>query len=153
MTIRLRPANPADSWHIRRLVWQSKINPIGLDWQHFIVACDQDGQIIGCGQVKTHDSGAEELASIAVKKAWQRQGIATTIIQHLLDEHSGILYLMCRSQLGPFYHRFNFRAIEEAQMPVYFRRISRLVRWLNYFRPGREGLMVMKRPSNNATLT
>lgn len=147
--ISLRPANPSDSWSIRRLVWQAQINPFGLDWQHFIVACAPDGQIIGCGQVKTHADGARELASIAVQPAWQHQGHATAIIQRLLKEHPDTLYLTCRSQLGPFYHRFDFRAIQEAQMPPYFRRISRLVRWFNRFRGGQSGLLVMKHPGSN----
>ena len=152
-TISLRPANPTDSWSIRRLIWRARINPLGLDWQRFIVACAPDGRVVGCGQVKTHPDGAKELASIAVLPAWQHQGLATAIIQRLLDETSDTLYLTCRSQLGPFYHRFDFRAIEEAQMPLYFRRISRLVRWTNRFRADGSGLLVMKRPSNGTVIS
>lgn len=152
-TISLRPASPADVWRIRRLVWQAKINPFGLDWQHFIVACTSGGQIIGCGQVKIHAGGARELASITVQPAWRHQGHATAIIRRLLAEHPGTLYLTCRSELGPFYHRFDFRAIEEAQMPLYFRRISRLVRWFNRFRGVRSGLLVMKRNGSGEVLS
>lgn len=149
MSVHIRPATQADAWPIRQLVWRSRLNPTDLDWQRFIVATDGNRQLIGCGQVKPHEDGTRELASIAVAQGWRGQGIASAIIDRLLNEHPGTLYLMCRSRLGPFYHRFDFRSIEEAQMPPYFRRVSRLVRWLNRFRSGREGLMVMKRPGND----
>lgn len=147
MLYTLRPAAQGDAWRIRWLIWRSGINPTDLDWRRFIVAVDAHGRLIGCGQVKPHTDGAYELASIAVERGWRQHGIASAIIQRLLQLHPDTLYLMCRSPLGPFYHRFDFRSIEEAQMPPYFRRISRIVRWLNRFRPGRQGLMVMKRSS------
>ena len=150
LTVQLRPAQAKDAWHIRWLVWQSRINPFGLHWQRFMIASAPDEQVIGCGQVKTHADGVQELASIAVKPAWRHRQVASAIIERLLEEHPGTLYLMCRSQLGPFYHRFNFLAIEEAQMPPYFRRISRLVRWLNRFRSDRAGLLVMRRSNSGA---
>jgi N-acetylglutamate synthase-like GNAT family acetyltransferase len=151
MNFILRPAVQEDSWRIRWLVWRSGINPTDLDWRRFTVAVDSTGSLIGCGQIKLHPDGSHELASIAVERRWRAKGVASAIIQRLLQRHQGSLYLMCRSPLGPFYHRFDFRSIEEAQMPAYFRKISRLVRWLNRFRPGRQGLMVMKRPGSLAS--
>lgn len=153
LAISLRPANPTDAGSLRRLVWRARINPFGLRWQHFIVACAPDGRVVGCGQVRIHADGARELASIAVQPDWQHQGVATAIIQRLLAEHTEALYLMCRTSLGPFYHRFDFRAIEEAQMPPHFRRLSRLARWLNRLRADGSGLLVMKRPGNGKVLS
>jgi N-acetylglutamate synthase-like GNAT family acetyltransferase len=146
MKFSLRPALQEDSWRVRWLIWRSGINPTDLDWRRFIIAVDASGRMIGCGQVKPHPDGSQELASIAVERRWQARGVGSAIIQRLLELHPQPLYLMCRSPLGPFYHRFDFRSIEEAQMPPYFRKLSRLVRWMNRFRPGRQGLLVMKRP-------
>jgi N-acetylglutamate synthase-like GNAT family acetyltransferase len=109
-----------------------RINPIGLDWHRFIIAVDQQDHLIGCGQVKPHQDGSLELASIAVQPEWRQRGVARAIIMELLSQHSPPLYLTCRSRLGPFYERFGFNIVsDEKSMPIYFRRIHRLVGWLS----------------------
>jgi N-acetylglutamate synthase-like GNAT family acetyltransferase len=128
MTYSLRPATQEDFPAIRALVRAARINPLGLDWRRFLLAVDERGALIGCGQVKTHGDGSRELASIAVQPAWRGQGVARAIIQRLLEVHSRPLYLNCRSSLGPFYEKFGFRTIPESEMPPYFRRIKRLAR-------------------------
>ena len=52
---------------------------------------------------------------------------------------------MCRSPLGPFYAKFGFRALDRAEMPRYFRRISRLAGLINSLSNQRTSLLVMKR--------
>ena len=141
----LRRATRADARIIRSLVNQEHLNPMNLDWRHFIVAESAQGQIVGCGQVKTHSDGARELASLVVIPDWRLRGVAKAIIETLLAEYPGDLYLTCRSSLGVFYMRFGFRVVEEASMPPYFRRLSRLVRWLVRLLHSQEGLLVMKR--------
>ncbi|NJN43373.1 MAG: GNAT family N-acetyltransferase [Anaerolineae bacterium] len=86
------------------------------------------GEVVGCGQIKPHADGSTELASIVVTPPWQGQGIARSIIEHLLETHHGDLYLMCQSSLGPLYEKFGFQAISEGEMPAYFRRIKHLAK-------------------------
>lgn len=144
----LRPARRSDAGEIRLLVNQAHLNPVGLDWRRFIIAESAQGRLIACGQVKPHAGGIYELASIAVAPAWQLRGVGRAIIENLLAAHPGALYLMCRASLGKFYMRFGFRVVEEANMPPYFRIISRLFRWLKRLHPGGEALLVMKRPAS-----
>jgi N-acetylglutamate synthase-like GNAT family acetyltransferase len=80
----LRPATEADFPAIRELIHVANINPTGLDWRRFVLAVTPDGAIIGCGQVKPHHDGSQELASIAVLPERRRQGIAKAIITLLL---------------------------------------------------------------------
>jgi amino-acid N-acetyltransferase len=141
----VRQARAQDQPAIRALVRTASLNPLDLDWARFFVAVDANDKVIGCGQVKTHRDGSRELASMVVAPAWRQRGVARHIIEALLKQYSGTLYLMCRSGLGSFYVRFNFRAIEEAQMPIYFRRISRIFRWLRKIRRREQGLLVMKK--------
>jgi N-acetylglutamate synthase-like GNAT family acetyltransferase len=136
--IQLRQAQESDQRKIRALINQVKINPMDLDWSRFILATTDGDELAGCGQVKRHRDGSLELASIAVEPAWRGQGIARMIIERLISDHPGELYLVCRSRLGVFYDRFGFRSIQENDMPPYFRRIHRLVRVF-----GRTGLMPM----------
>jgi amino-acid N-acetyltransferase len=143
--VSIRPATAADAATIRSLVYAARINPTGLEWQRFVVAISPDGEVIGCGQVKPHRDGSRELASIVVAPEWRGNGTARLIIEHLIANNPGSLYLTCRAVLGPFYEKFGFRAVGEAEMTPYFRKLSRLARLIGFV--GREsgGLLVMLR--------
>lgn len=127
----LRPATQADQPAIKALIREVGINPMGLDWRRFLVAVDEDGRFIGCGQVKPHKDGTRELASIAVVREWRRRGVAGDIIERLKAEHGRPLWLTCRSTLVPFYQPFGFVEITDVnQMSSYFRRAKRFVNLL-----------------------
>ena len=141
----LRPATEGDAAVIRRLVRMGQINPTGLKWQRFIVTESPQGQVIGCGQVKSHGDGSDELASLAVHPDWRGQGIARAIIEHFAATHEGDLYLMCRSNLGPMYEKFGFQSVPPDEMPRYFQRIKRMLGLLDRVRSDGERVLIMKR--------
>lgn len=141
----IHKASQAQATDIKRLILQSSLNPTALDWHRFHIAKDKAGNFIGCGQVKGHADGSMELASLAVKKAWRGQGVATALIERLLAEHPGELYLMCQSSLGAMYEKHDFHKIDEAEMPKYFRRISKLAGVLDNLRKQGESLLIMRR--------
>lgn len=143
----LQPATESHAAAIRQLVTFSGINPTGLDWRRFVIALDDAGELVGCGQIKPHRDGTRELASIAVTPPHRHQGIATALIQRLIEGEEGDLYLMCQSSLGPLYERFGFQSIGEDQMPKYFRRISQLAGVLESVRRQGETLLIMLRPA------
>ena len=143
----LRPATSTDFPAIRGLIRLVQINPIDLDWQRFVIAVTPEGEMVGCGQVKPHGDGSRELASIAVTPPWRKRGVARAIIEYLTASEPSTLYLTCRASLGPFYTRFGFKAIEQPEMPPYFRRISRLMKALGVLHVVGERLLVMKRDS------
>jgi N-acetylglutamate synthase-like GNAT family acetyltransferase len=145
MNYSVRAATSEEASAIRRLVLSGKINPTGLDWRRFLVAVNLDGNVIGCGQIKPHADGTRELASIVVDPEWRRQGIARSIIERLLTDNPGELYLMCRAELGGLYEKFGFRRVPPEQLPKYFRRISRLAGVLDSLRRQGTSLLVMKR--------
>ena len=144
----LRPATAADQARIVAHIRAAQINPLALNWQHFTLAVDQaSGALVGTGQIKTHFDGSRELASLAVAPEWQGQGVARRLIEHLLRENPGTLYLTCRSTLEPLYARFGFSPIGPDEMTPYFRRLFKVVRVLRPLirRGGRVTLSVMKR--------
>lgn len=142
----LRPAAADDAPAIHALIRQAKLNPSGLNWQHFVLATKADGEMIGCGQIKFHTDGSHELASLAVVPAWQGKGVARVLLTYLLAEHPDALYLMCLSSLGPFYEKFGFHSLSEPEMPRYFRRIKKLLKFIPFIIPDGEFLLVMHRP-------
>lgn len=118
---------------------------MALDWHRFVLATDTNGTVIGCGQVKPHSDGTAELASIAVLPEWRGMGVARKIIEYLLDQHPGRIYLTCRSRLGPFYQKFGFQTIQQAEMTPYFRRLSRIVAWVGMLTHQPDTMFVMRR--------
>ena len=129
---------------IKQLIRTVRINPMGLDWRHFVVVLDTNDAMIGCGQIKPHRDGSYELASIAVQREWRKQGVARAIIQHFLATQEPPLWLTCVSKLVPFYTQFGFRETKVlAEMPPYFRRVSRLFQIFTRFRNQTEYLAIM----------
>jgi hypothetical protein len=49
----------------------------------------------------------------------------------------------CRSGLGPLYAKFGFEELDVEQMPLFFRRMTKLVSIVNHLRRTDEYLMVM----------
>lgn len=141
----VRTATSADARSIRRIINLVQINPTGLSWKRFIVAADRRGEIIGCGQVKPHKDGSLELASIAVLPEWRGQGVARKVIEYLLEQYPGRLFLTCRSPLESLYQKFGFETIQFEEMPPYFQQISRLVAMYNRLTHQPDRLLVMRR--------
>jgi N-acetylglutamate synthase-like GNAT family acetyltransferase len=144
----LRPAVQADFPAIRGLIHAVNINPTGLDWRRFFIAVNPAGELVGCGQVKPHRDGSRELASIAVVPQMRGNGVARVIIERLLAEHTGVLYLTCRAHLGPFYSKFGFRIAKQRETPRYFRTLQRFAGALQRLGIMDESLLIMKRESN-----
>jgi len=140
----LRPARESESSQIKDLIHLVGINPMGLDWKRFIVAANDQDQMIGIGQIKPHGEDVPELASIAVYPEYRGQGIGRAIIERLLKDSPRPLYLMCESSLGALYEKFGFREISYDEMPRYFQRISKLVDLVTTLAHREERLLVMK---------
>lgn len=148
----IRQATAHDHLQIKSLIRSVGINPLGLDWRRFLVAADEDGVVIGCGQIKPHADGSYELASIAVRPGWRRRGVAREIIHNLIASHPDSLYLTCRARLGKFYEKFGFQEIDQGEMPPYFRRAYRFFITLEKLKLVGEKLLVMKRGGDTSIL-
>lgn len=145
MAIVLRSAAAEDQAAIVSLVRAAQINPMDLKWRHFVVAVDEaSGSIVSIGQIKPHGDGSRELASIATVPAYQHQGIARRVIEHLLARNPGELYLTCLATMEGFYAPFGFRAVGQREMSPYFRRLTRVAGALMFLDKHRH-LVVMRR--------
>ncbi len=140
----LREALESESAQIKKLINLVGINPTGLDWKRFIVAVNDDGQLIACGQIKLHGGDIRELASIAVNPAQQGNGIARAVMEQLIAATPRPVYLMCVSKMEDFYVKFGFSAVPYEKMPRYFQRISNVFRIAEIVRHSGEELLVMK---------
>lgn len=145
----LRPATAQDQKTIVEIVHAAGINPTSLQWPRFVVA-EEDGSIVGVGQIKPHGDGSRELASIAVIPERQGRGVGSEIVRALLANSTGPLYLTTREALESYYVRFGFRRIDRAEMPRYFRRLLPVINlFLALTRHGVR-IIVMKRDGEAA---
>ena len=140
----LRAALESESTQIKKLINLVGINPTGLDWKRFIVAVNDGGQVIACGQIKPHGGDIRELASIAVNPAHQGNGIARAVMEELIAATPRPVYLMCVSKMKDFYVKFGFSTVPYEKMPRYFQRISNVFRIADIVRHSGEELLVMK---------
>jgi amino-acid N-acetyltransferase len=119
----IRTALSTDQATIRRLIREAGINPMNLNWPHFIVA-EEGGRTIGVAQVKRHRDGSRELASVAVVPDRQGDGIGSAMVRELIARHGqDVLHLTCLTERQGYYERFGFRRLERAQYPPYFARM------------------------------
>ena len=142
--ITTRHAHETEASQIRDLIHLVGINPMGLDWKRFVVAVNEQGEMIGCGQLKPHGQDVLELASIAVYPEHQGKGVARLIIEHLLNDSPRPLYLMCESGIGPMYEKFGFHPLPYEEMPRYFQRVSKLAGLVTTLAHREERLLIMK---------
>jgi N-acetylglutamate synthase-like GNAT family acetyltransferase len=140
----LRPARETESAQIKALIHLVGINPMDLDWKRFVVATNDQDEMIGCCQLKPHGKDILELASLAVYPEQRGKGVGRALIEYLLKASPRPLYLMCESSLGPLYEKFGFREIPYGEMPRYFQRISKLAGLVTTLARREERLLVMK---------
>lgn len=142
----LRAAQATDQQAIKQLIRENHLNPAGLKWPNFVVAEDEQGRFIGCGQIKPHGGNIRELASLAVVKEWRGRDVARALINRLVRDVSPPLYLMCNSRLVPFYEKFGFAEIKDAAaMPAIFRWYRRFVGLMIALTRSSDSLAVMVR--------
>jgi predicted N-acetyltransferase YhbS len=85
-----------------------------------------------------------ELASLVVSPAWRGQGIGGALVRHLQRRTGPPLWLMCRSQLVPFYRRFGFGEVaRKREMPLYFAAVQSAYDVFTLGRRVREHLAIM----------
>jgi N-acetylglutamate synthase-like GNAT family acetyltransferase len=140
----LRPAREVEAAQIKDLIHFVGINRMDLDWKRFIVAVNDQDEMIGCGQLKPHGKDILELASLAVYPEHQGKGIGRALVEYLLKDSPRPLYLICESSVGLLYEKFGFREIPYEEMPHYFQRISKLAGLVTTLARREERLLVMK---------
>jgi predicted N-acetyltransferase YhbS len=143
--VHLRPAAAEDQATLVAMIRAERLNPLDLKWPNFMVAVDEaTGGIVAIGQVKGHRDGSRELASLTTLPAYRGQGLASRLVWHFLAQERGPLFLTCLDHLGPFYERFGFREIGEAEMTPFFRRLRKAASALHFLSSGQRRLLVMR---------
>ena len=148
MTI-IRPAFAHEQVCIRALVRAERMNPTGLDWPNFLVAVDQRG-VVGAVQMRKHPDGSRELGSLVVIRSARGQGIASRLIDALLADEDGPVFMITDGAHSAHYAQWGFRRIAPLRASPCIRRnyvIGRLAIILSILKGlPRRRLVVLERP-------
>lgn len=119
LVIRIRPAHAQDQKQIRKMVWGARLDPTTLQWLNFMVAeahSKPTNPIVGIAQIRPY-SDCRELGSVVMLPEYRGRGIARRLIETLLAQETGDVYLDCASSKIPLYTRFGFHVIPFKEMP------------------------------------
>lgn len=112
----IRRAVEADQAIIESMVREGKLNPFNVRWPNFLIAEDE-GHIIGVGQLRPHTDGSRELASLVVEQAQRGKGVGSTLMRALMADQPAPIYLFCENEIEPYYQRFGFHRVERNTLP------------------------------------
>ena len=146
----MRRATAEDQSVIRQLVRAARLNPAGLAWPGFVVA-EQDGRLVGAVQLRRHPDDALELASLVVEPEARGAGVATSMVDALLERETGIVYTIIDRRFARHFVRWGFAPAAPAELPRSIRRTVRIGRIVTgiatTFRRPRIRLVALARPA------
>ncbi|CAM9803807.1 unnamed protein product [Scytosiphon promiscuus] len=104
------------------------MNPLSIDVDNFLCVEDE-GSIIGFGQVRPVGGSDFELASIYVRESHRKRGLGSALVHRLVErfasthgsEKLGNLYLLTLASTVPFYEKNGFSTIPNDDAPKVLR--------------------------------
>ena len=117
LALRIRRAGSADEAAIHALVRAERLNPTGLRWPYFVVACDGE-RIVGAVQMRHHLDGSHELGSLVVAPGLRGQGLAAQMIDALLASFPGPVHMVTQRRHATHFERWGFRPVRTWRAPV-----------------------------------
>jgi N-acetylglutamate synthase-like GNAT family acetyltransferase len=77
-------------------------------------------------QVRIHRRGSRELASLVVEPSHRRSSLGSRLVETVIEDAPGTLYLMTIRETEAFFRRFGFGAVKAGATPADFRRQLRI---------------------------
>jgi amino-acid N-acetyltransferase len=114
--VQVRRATADDQPIIKQMVKDEGLDPTSLNWSQFLIA-HNDGEIVGIGQIRPYPK-CRELGSLVVREAYRKQGVGELLVDALLANETGDVYLECLSHNEHYYEKFGFKRIPWWQAPM-----------------------------------
>lgn len=136
MSITIRPALPADVRGINRLVEPMTHTGVllGKDLvsyyesvQEFLVATDEDGEVVGCGALHVMWEDLAEVRTLAVHAHQQGTGLGHRMLTALLERavELGLQRVFCLTFEVEFFARHGFEVMSEVVDPELYNQLLR----------------------------
>lgn len=125
----VRPARIGDMSAVERLVngfarrnlmlAKSQDHLVRL-FREFVVAVDEQGQVVGCGALRVYNDSLAEIASLAVEEGVHGRGIGRRLVDGLVEEARGleipVVFALTLQEI--FFHRLGFRTVPKERFPL-----------------------------------
>lgn len=122
LNIKYFPAVEGDELAIMNLLKNLEGDRSNFNLKRFYVAKDNN-KLVGCIRTKDFENNCLELASLAVDKKYQHQGIGSKLVEELLfNEQNRPIFLLTSTDKELFYKKFYFNAIDPLDLPTGFKK-------------------------------
>ncbi|MBT5032817.1 MAG: N-acetyltransferase [Proteobacteria bacterium] len=94
------------------------IDEISQNLEHFLVAT-VEGEIAACASFELFTPILGEIRSLMVSSDYQRQGIASNLIKHLIDraQNMKVKQVMALTYIPKLFHQHGFRTVDKSIFP------------------------------------
>ncbi|CAM9843521.1 unnamed protein product, partial [Ectocarpus sp. 8 AP-2014] len=93
------------------------MNPMSIDVSNFICA-EQEGALVGFGQVRPIGGSNYELASLHVDESYRGRGIGSSVVRQLVKGYIRNLFLLTLESTVPFYEKNGFAVAPANEIPT-----------------------------------
>lgn len=125
----LRPARIADMRQVeplvngfagRQLMLAKTHDQLARLFREFVVAEDEDGQVIGCGALRVYNESLAEIASLAVDERAHGHGIGRRLVERLIEDarELSISTVFALTLQEMFFARLGFRTVPREMFPL-----------------------------------
>lgn len=127
--VRVRPATIADMRAVeplvngfarRNLMLPKTHDQLARLFREFVVAVDDNDQVLGCGALRIYNESLAEVASLAVDERLHGAGIGRRIVDGLVDEARAlqlrVVFALTLQEM--FFHRLGFRTVSRETFPL-----------------------------------
>jgi len=128
-SVRVRAATIADMRQVepliatfaqRNLMLHKTHDQLARLFREFVVAVDEEGEVLGCGALRVYTESLAEVASLAVAEHAHGLGIGRRIVEALVGEARalGIATVFALTLQESFFHRAGFRTVAKEMFPL-----------------------------------
>lgn len=128
-TVTVRPACIADMRQveplINRFAKQNLMLPKTHDqlarlFREFLVAVDEQGNVLGCGALRIYNESLAEVASLAVDERAHGAGVGRRLVEGLMEEARvlGLSTVFALTLQEEFFHKLGFHTVTKESFPL-----------------------------------
>ncbi|CBN74296.1 conserved unknown protein [Ectocarpus siliculosus] len=123
--LHFRPAAKTEQGTIQKILVGMLMNPMSIDISNFICA-EQEGALVGFGQVRPIGGSSYELASLHVDESYRGRGIGSSVVRQLVKGYVSThgegqirnLFLLTLESTVPFYEKNGFAVAPANEIPT-----------------------------------
>lgn len=104
----------------KNLMLPKSHDQLARNFREFMVACDADGRVVGCGALRIYNEGLAEICSLAVEESAHGLGIGRMVVERLVEEGRalGLTKVFALTLQELFFLRLGFETVPKETFPL-----------------------------------